>query len=126
MRRDIDAAKNSVGDRRYQESKVISEAMMQNDSSWHLDKKIPVSLILALILQSSAMVWWVAKTEARITTIEAGGVSSRWVAEVDILIDSLEAEMSSRVDRQTLRFHVDRLEEDINRLEEDIEKINKK
>ena len=31
---------------------------MKEDSSWHLDKKVPITLIVALVLQSGGFIWW--------------------------------------------------------------------
>lgn len=33
---------------------------------WHLDKKVPLALILSLIVQTAAMVWWAATLSARV------------------------------------------------------------
>ena len=47
---------------------------MTRDTSWHLDKRVPVSIILTLLLQTSGFVWWFAHnsaaTEHRLTSIE--------------------------------------------------------
>jgi len=37
---------------------------------WHLDKRIPVALIVALALNSGAGIWWAATTNARLDNVE--------------------------------------------------------
>ena len=38
--------------------------------SWHLDKRIPVALILALLAQFGGGVWWISSIESRVTFLE--------------------------------------------------------
>lgn len=42
-----------------------------DDSRWHLDKKVPVSIILALVVQFMGGVWFMSKLESRILALEA-------------------------------------------------------
>lgn len=37
---------------------------------WHLDKKIPLSIILALLIQTAVLLMWGARLEQRVTTTE--------------------------------------------------------
>lgn len=55
-----------------------------DDNRWHLDKKVPISLIVALTLQGGAGIWFAGKLaqrqddqERRLTTIEGANVSGR-------------------------------------------------
>jgi len=38
----------------------------QNNNSWHLSKSVPVSLILALVIQAAAIVWTVSQMQSSI------------------------------------------------------------
>jgi len=38
--------------------------------NWHLDKRIPVALIIALLMQFGLGVWWIASIEGRVTSLE--------------------------------------------------------
>ncbi len=40
------------------------------DNGWHLDKKVPISLILAIMVQTGMAVWWLAALESRVSVIE--------------------------------------------------------
>lgn len=40
------------------------------DTGWHLDKRVPISLIGALLLQTAGFVWWVSQTSARLDQVE--------------------------------------------------------
>lgn len=39
-------------------------------SNWHLDKKVPITLIVTLIVQSATIVWWARGIEARVYAVE--------------------------------------------------------
>lgn len=41
-----------------------------NDGGWHLDKKVPISIILTIVLQCVAFTWFLGKQDARLTVIE--------------------------------------------------------
>lgn len=38
--------------------------------SWHLDKRVPVGIILAIVLQTAGLVWWASKMDSRIASLE--------------------------------------------------------
>lgn len=42
----------------------------KSDSQWHLDRKVPIALILSIFLQTGGIVWWGATTNARINSLE--------------------------------------------------------
>ena len=46
----------------------------QSDASWHVDRKIPVSLIITLVLvfggQSAAALMWASRTDNRLERLE--------------------------------------------------------
>ena len=37
---------------------------------WHLDKRVPVALIVALFMQTAGAVWWAASIQGRLDTLE--------------------------------------------------------
>lgn len=41
-----------------------------SDTSWHLDKKVPIALILAIVLQTCGLVFWAGGVSERITALE--------------------------------------------------------
>jgi|GEM_PF-1459009 len=55
------------------------------DSSWHLDKRVPITLIFTIFLQSALAVWWAAVITERMEQIErrqtAQGVRSEQADE---------------------------------------------
>jgi septal ring factor EnvC (AmiA/AmiB activator) len=40
--------------------------MTGREDPWHLDKRVPLALILALLVQTAGMVWWAATISSRV------------------------------------------------------------
>lgn len=49
----------------------------RRDERWHLDKKVPLGIILALMLQSAGILIWAVKLDARVEALEIASLSSR-------------------------------------------------
>ena len=41
-----------------------------SDEGWHLDKKVPLGLIVAILAQTAAVIWWGSSIDARMSTLE--------------------------------------------------------
>jgi hypothetical protein len=70
--------------------------------NWHLDKRIPLALIVTMMLQFGGGIWWLSNIQFR---IESQGEA----------IDALENTMSStQNDRNTLDNRITRIEEKLS------------
>ena len=47
--------------------------MTENKERWHVGKEIPLAIIFAIIMQTTAVVWWASNMDSRVETLE------RWV-----------------------------------------------
>ena len=72
--------------------------------SWHLDKRVPISIIAVVIGQLIVGIWWTAKLDERVTSnredierIEANssGVPER-LARIETLLESVVQRMDRR------------------------------
>lgn len=85
-----------------------------DDSRWHLDKKVPISIIAALFIQFLGGVWFMSKLESRLVTLESTVASAKAMQE---RIDDRQDERASeavglvRSDIQELGRKLDRLVE---------------
>lgn len=41
----------------------------KDDTQWHLDKRIPITLIVAIVIQTLGAFWWAATVDATIESI---------------------------------------------------------
>ena len=44
--------------------------MGQTEAAWHLDKKVPISIIVMIFMQFAGFVWWGAKFDSRVAAVE--------------------------------------------------------
>ena len=43
--------------------------MVENRDAWHLDKKVPIALMVTIFMQSATAVWWASSIESRVGSI---------------------------------------------------------
>lgn len=48
----------------------MSRKSNSDDGAWHLDKKVPIALIVSILLQTGGMVWWAASATERLNALE--------------------------------------------------------
>jgi hypothetical protein len=53
----------------------MGEVMVEERRGWHIDKTVNLSMIFFLVVQTASIVWWVAKTDARVMQAEASTVA---------------------------------------------------
>jgi hypothetical protein len=44
---------------------------LTTDSGWHLDKRVPIAIVLAIFFQTAGIVWFAATLENRVAQLEA-------------------------------------------------------
>ena len=74
---------------------------------WHLDKRVPIAIIITLTMQSFAAVWWASAVTARVDQLERAVVSSQGQ---DGRIVRLETQISG------IAISLDRISDKIDRL----------
>lgn len=48
----------------------MTRRKVDDDRQWHLDKKVPIALIAAILTQTAGIGWWGASTNARLNALE--------------------------------------------------------
>ncbi len=78
------------------------------DGGWHLDKRVPITLILAIIAQTISFVWFFSKMDSRIQALETAALSQK---DRDDRQDRTAAEILSslRMDIKEVDRKLDRL-----------------
>jgi hypothetical protein len=68
--------------------------MNSDDGNWHLDKKVPISLILAILMQTAGFVWWGATTAEKVSVLkerlDAIAPNSDRLTRVEVKVDSVQ------------------------------------
>lgn len=60
---------------------------MSEVERWHVDKKVPIALIIALTAQTACAVWWASGINARVDSLERQVAGYASVAERVIRIE---------------------------------------
>lgn len=47
-----------------------------NSESWHLDRRVPLALIVTIVVQTGGLVWWASSLSERVNTLERQAVTS--------------------------------------------------
>jgi hypothetical protein len=53
--------------------------MSDQDTGWHLDKRVPIALVVTILIQTGGAVWWLSSINSRVSNLEekVGAVSSQ-------------------------------------------------
>lgn len=43
---------------------------LNSDTRWHLDKRVPIALIVTIAIQTGSIVWWAATVTGRLDRLE--------------------------------------------------------
>jgi len=84
----------------------LAKALREQDSSWHFDKKIPISTILTIFAQTIVVVFWASSVEFRVGALTKATVSERWVTEVSMRLEAIENTLKEVKDSQTIEDKV--------------------
>ena len=86
----------------------------EQNNSWHLSKSVPVTLIVALVLQASAIVWTVSQMQS---SIEANAMSI-------VRIETRTGKLELAVQGQAIALA--RIDENIKAIRTSVERIASK
>ena len=82
--------------------------MTNKRSSWELQKTIPITIFLAIIINILSTVWWAAKLDSRL------GMAETWI--------KTNYEISTQLDRFAMKSSV--MNKRMSTIEEEYDKIN--
>ena len=86
----------------------------RDDRHWHLDRRVPVALIITIIMQTIGIVWWAASLSARVDALEVRIREARDNQSRIIRLEANQAAVSRRLDRMLDAFR--RVEAKLDRL----------
>ena len=81
------------------------------EDSWHLSKSVPVTLVLAIIAQTVALVWYISSLYSAVDT------NSRDIIRNETRLESLETIVQSQA------VTLGRMDENIKAIRESVEKM---
>lgn len=68
--------------------------MSEDDGKWRLDRHIPISLIVTILVQTGAFVWWGATTDQKVMVLkerlDAIAPNSDRLTRVEVKVDTVQ------------------------------------
>lgn len=83
-------------------------------SNWHLDKRVPISLIVMIAVQSASAVWWASSVEAKMAEQQRG---------TDVMFNYMNKQTEN--DKRTIEI-LARLDERVKQQSETLATIERK
>lgn len=72
----------------------MTDAEREYESNWHLDKKVPIALIVTIVLQTVGIVWFAAGLFYRVDALEkhqlAASPQADRLTRVEVKIENVE------------------------------------
>lgn len=86
------------------------------DSPWMLDKRVPIALILAILTQTAAGVWWAASQTARLDTAEkrVAELESNDTKMTEAAAKSAASLAAIKASQEDMRRAIDRIERNMD------------
>lgn len=68
---------------------------MHQDRYWHLDKKVPIALIVTILVQTATVIWWASSLSVRVQHLESQVISARPQADrltrVEVKLENVQS-----------------------------------
>ena len=55
---------------------MLEVSQPDDDAKWHLDRRVPLAMILAIIMQTCTFIWWASSLTERVNTLERERVAT--------------------------------------------------
>ena len=76
----------------------MSRRRLVVEEQWHLDKKIPIAIIVAIFIQTGAWIWWASALNERVNVLEkiAAGSPAQdsRLTRVEVRVESMQNDVS--------------------------------
>lgn len=73
----------------------------QAENHWHLDKRVPIALIVTILMQTAGMGIWVGSIQARVEANERAIMDNADTAERLARIEAILERVERRLDRES-------------------------
>ena len=77
----------------------------RRDNHWHLDKRVPLAIIIALVFQTFGAIWWAASMTNRVEVMEAYVANNRYITERLSVIEEGQRWIKSALDEIKVGLH---------------------
>ena len=85
----------------------LIEVFSKYEDSWHLDKKVPIVFICALLFQTGSFIWWASSMNTRVEN----SVSKSWAIRLETEVKEIRKDLDNEVGTSATKRDVDHLGE---------------
>lgn len=72
----------------------MSDADRRYEREWHLDKKVPIAMIMTIILQTAGIIWFAAGIVHRVESLEreslARGTQADRITRLEVRLETVQ------------------------------------
>ncbi len=87
---------------------------MSEKQAWHLDRKVPVGIMITILFQAAGGLWFLSKLDSRLDVIEKQDVEN---VQVNNAFFALEASMqATQASQLRIESHLEKMDDRINRI----------
>jgi hypothetical protein len=101
---------------------MVLRAIAMNGEPWHLDKRVPVAIIFALLVQTAGAVWWASAMSSNVASLREADARLE-AADVQIRLEANAHEVRIRNVENSLTRADERLiaiQEGINEIKREL------
>ena len=84
--------------------------MSGSDRQWHLDKRVPIAIIFAIMAQTASVAWWAARLDSRVGVLEREVAAREQFQERLVIVETKIHELSAG--QRRIEAKLDRLLDD--------------
>ncbi len=81
--------------------------MAQANEAWHFDKRIPLAMIGAIVMQTGAVFWWASSINERVSVLESWHRDSKGIAADIAVVRSQVSDLKTALNRIESRLASD-------------------
>ena len=80
----------------------MTAASDPDDNQWHLDRRIPIAIVAAIVVQTASIMFWVGSIDTRVSMLERSQAANMDVRERVIRMEEQLKHIAFGVDQLTL------------------------
>lgn len=70
------------------------------ENHWHLDKRVPIAMIAAIVIQTTGIIWWAASMQAQVNAnsreIQEQSDTRERLVRIETILERLERRLGDR------------------------------
>jgi len=69
------------------------------EEHWHLDKRVPLALIFAIVIQTAGAFWWASDISRRVANLESNQTNANLLIERIVKLETVLSRLDKTLDK---------------------------